>query len=100
MFGNGTVSFDNAMVYLAWLFRRGRWITLYREVCGINKKTAFYEKKSVLQTAVKDSFHKKSEKRQTEKPCSGKSFVRRDYLKKKLGCDIKIFAFRDSVTLI
>ncbi|MCA5963725.1 hypothetical protein LC724_29855 [Blautia sp. RD014234] len=44
MFGNGTVSFDNAMVYLAWLFRRGRWITLYREVCGINKKLHFTKK--------------------------------------------------------
>lgn len=80
MFGNGTVSFDNAMVYLAWLFRRGRWITLYREVCGINKKLHF-TKKSVLQTAVKDSFHKKVKKADRE-ALFGKSFVRRDYLKK------------------
>lgn len=50
-FGNGSVSYDNTRVYLAWLCRTFRWKRLWDEINGMNRVYGF-TRKSMLKTAM------------------------------------------------
>lgn len=77
-FGNGTVSFNNCMVYLPWLLQHGHLLTLYREITAIHKKR-FYTRKSVLKTTIKDALGLKREKNLKEEIYQN-SFAKIDYI--------------------
>lgn len=80
MFGNGTVSFDNTKIYFAWLFQRGRWVKLYSEVKGLNRRK-HYTKKSVLVTTAREAVGIGATKVKREELFE-KSFVKQSYLEK------------------
>jgi asparagine synthase (glutamine-hydrolysing) len=80
MFGNGTVSFDNTKIYYAWLFQRGKWIKLYSEVKGLNRRK-HYTKKSVLVTTAKEALGVGKIKTD-RKQLFENSFVKQSYLEK------------------
>ena len=77
-FGNGTVSFDNAEPYVTWLFQRGRWLTLYREMNAFNQKF-HYSRKVILKSTMKDALHIGISKA-TPEDIIGKSFVKRKFV--------------------
>lgn len=55
MFGNGTVSYDNARAYFSQLFRRGHLLRLRHEINKMHEKQHF-TRKSMWRTAFGDSF--------------------------------------------
>lgn len=82
MFGNGTVSFDNAPNYFCWLFQHGKWRKLYQEACGISK-TEGYTKKSIIKTAIKTALHGYSDRegyKEEKKNPFHKSFAKKEFL--------------------
>nr|WP_027870273.1 asparagine synthetase B family protein [[Eubacterium] cellulosolvens] len=54
MFGNGTVSYDNARAYFSQLFRRGHLLRLRREINRMHEKQ-FFTRKSMWLTTLCDS---------------------------------------------
>lgn len=60
-FGNSTVSFDNKEVFFTWLFQRGLWLRLYREINAMKKRHG-YTRKSILLSTIKNAFGLKGSK--------------------------------------
>jgi asparagine synthase (glutamine-hydrolysing) len=75
MFGNGTVSYDNARVYFSDLMKRGHFLRLARQINSMHEKQR-YTRKSMWKTAVRDCFF-------TSFPDYTRiGYVRESYLKK------------------
>ena len=79
-FGNGTVSFDNQMPYMTWLFTHFRWRTLYNEIQILRNKF-FYTRKSVMRTTIANAIPWKCEKTSFEE-ITKDTFARKEFLKK------------------
>lgn len=85
MFGNGTVSLDNAAEYFCWLVQHGKWIRLWREICALNQRE-HYTRKSLLLTAIKDALHV-NDGHTTKEELFQNSLIKRDYLEKSGALD-------------
>lgn len=92
MFGNGTVSFDNARLYFAGLFRRGRFITLYKEVKALNQRQ-HYTKKSVIITAARDALGIGRRKKTTTEELFCNSYAKQEVLR-QTGADSRIYSMQ------
>ena len=57
MFGNSTISYENATLYFAWLVKHAKFIKLYKEADAL-KKRHNYSRKIIIKTAFKDAFSK------------------------------------------
>ena len=81
MFGNGTVSYDNAQIYLRDLLRKGKLKTLYNEIVGINKMH-FYTKKSVLRTTIRQALTFRKKTNSTRESLFAKTFAKKEFLER------------------
>lgn len=78
MFGNGTISYDNAQLYMVWLLRHFRVFTFYKELNGLRNRH-HYTRKSVLKTSIKQALGITRYPKMTEEYFQ-KGYARYDFL--------------------